>query len=53
MDVKNNKQNINQLSLGFLKLCHEFYLLGYFYRKRGKNDIFIKNYYENKGFYAA
>lgn len=53
LDVNNNKQNINQLSLGFLKLCHEFYLLGFFYRKRGKNDIFIKNYYENKGFYET
>ena len=50
--VNKNKVIIKQMSSIFLKFSHEFCILGYFHRKKGKNsDIFIKNYYENKGFF--
>ena len=46
------KDNMENCNLIFLKISHEFYFKGLFHKKKGKNsDIFIKNYYENKGFF--
>ncbi len=45
-DVKDQPKKVELIRITFLKLCHQFFILGLISRKRPKGDMFIKNYYK-------
>jgi hypothetical protein len=49
-EIDKNKY-VDQIKCYFLKMCHEFYILGLIARKRAKGDLFIKNYYQIANYY--
>jgi hypothetical protein len=50
-DIETSKKYIDTIKNFFLKMCHEFYILGLISRKKAKSDIFSKNYFQISNYY--
>lgn len=52
LNLKKDKSVCEGFLPVFLKISHEFYILGLFHKKYIKNnEVFVKNYYENAGYF--
>jgi hypothetical protein len=51
LDELDNKKYLEIIKYFFLKMCHEFYILGLISRKRAKGDMFVKNYFQIANYY--
>jgi hypothetical protein len=47
-----NKEKVQKMRNHFLYFCHIFYLLGFISRKRTRNDVYIKNYFQMTNYFS-
>ena len=47
-----NKDKVQKMRNHFLYFCHIFYLLGFISRKRTRNDVYIKNYFQMTNYFS-
>jgi len=49
---KENKDGITKIKYYFLYFCHVFYLLGLISKKRSKEEVYLKNYYQMTNYFV-
>jgi hypothetical protein len=49
---KENKDGVTKIKYYFLYFCHVFYLLGLISKKRSKEEVYLKNYYQMTSYFV-